>query len=152
VNQYITSLTRVIDAPTATVVVGDEEDRDFLAELTIGAVATYLALKYIDGLVDGIGIGDLGKKHGAIIKTRITELWAVISNRPIQTLGLSERLDDDSKIISTCMTDLKDKQSLAAAAAAEEAVSNVLVQRGLPPAVAKRKAKQLAEVLWSGSN
>ena len=54
-NQKTASLMQVIDAPTATVVVDRGEGRRFLAELTLGAVATYLALKYIDGFIEGVG-------------------------------------------------------------------------------------------------
>ena len=73
-NPEIVSLTRVIDAPTATVILGDNDGRHFLAELTVGAVATYLALKYVDGFIEGLGLPELGKRHGAKIKSRMGDL------------------------------------------------------------------------------
>ena len=71
-------LSTVTGRPAATMFVAKTTERRFVLELTLSAVALYLAGKYLDGFVEGLGINALGKRHGRKVAKAISVSGSMI--------------------------------------------------------------------------
>jgi hypothetical protein len=137
-----------IGKPAATVFVEGGTDRHLILEFTFSAVVGYLAGKFLDGFVEGLGVNDLGKRVGRKVREAVTRLATLIvqaEGTPEQELELQtywEVLGNVASILSVSATDPVPR------ARGENAVAEALLEKGLPPAEARRIATRIGVQLF----
>ena len=141
-----------IGPAAATSVAEDDGARRFLPELTFTAVAIYLAMKYIDGFIDGIGLPDLGKRHGASVKRSLGELLDIVRHADVVTReDTATKLGNEAEKLSTLRAELLPHAAeTTARQAGEKDVQETLEERGLPANAARRIAHGVDAAIWTG--
>lgn len=146
-TSIVPSLKAVTGKPTATLFVEPGVDRHFIAEITFGAVVMYLAGKYLDGFIEGLGIADLGKRHGGAISRAISSLLSIIRGDTADEEREKELLRQEG-ILQTVVQQLAEHAgNRTARQEAERAVRQLLEEKGLPPSEAQRIASAIGTKL-----
>ena len=146
-TDLVTRLKTVTGKPAATLLVEPGLDRRFLAEITFGAVVMYLAGKYLDGFIEGLGIPEFGKRHGQALATAIPSLLSMMGDATADE-DREKELQQQEKTIQTVAGDLaKHKQNEIAGQKAEQTVQKLLEERGVPRGEARRIAAGIGAAL-----
>jgi hypothetical protein len=123
-----------------------ERDRHFILEAALAAVALYLAGKYLDGFVEGLGIPSLGRKHGEAIAAAVRSgLDGFTGDEEPDRMALEQRADALSATVLAFHEHRSDARALASGKAG---LVMILEERDIPSAEAERIAEDVAETLW----
>jgi hypothetical protein len=130
----------------ATMFVERDRDRHFILEAALAAIALYVAGKYLDGFVEGLGIPGLGRKHGEAIAAAVRSgLDGFTGDEEPDRTALEHR----AAALSATVLALHEHQSDTRALASGKAgLVVVLEDRDIPSAEAERIAEDVAETLW----
>jgi hypothetical protein len=150
-DTFAQRLAPVIGKPAATLFVESGTDRHFIVEITVSVVAGYLGGKFLDGFVDGLGITDLGKSLGKEIKNALVAIGKLIAGEANEP-DLGQELDRQIASLQKAADQLSAyANNEEARLKAEEAVRQVLREKGVPQREAQRIAKAVgAEMLATG--
>ena len=145
-NQLLRRVSDALGPTAATMYLERGKQRHFIGEAAILAVAIYLVGKYLDGVIEGLGIPDAGKKHGKAIREAIAYGASVISgDRPPDETTTRDAESKLEQVIEDLRTlDLKE----AAGNRARRAVSEDMTTVGIPDFEADRISDEVAESLW----
>ncbi len=141
-------LRPVVGKPVATVVAEPGADRHFILELTFSAVVGYLAGKFLDGFVEGLGVNDLGKSVGRKVREAVTGLGKLVLEAeasPEQELRLQTYVEVIEIAVDQLASEATDPTALSFG---EKAVSETLLEKGLPPIESRRLAARIREHIF----
>ena len=142
-------LSRVEDAvgpAAATMFVERGRDRHFIVETALAGVALYLLGKYLDGFIEGIGIPDLGRRHGRAVRDA-AEFGLGLARNPDDVDR--EKLRQHTQTLSIVVVDLRQNHaSNEASAIGEAGVAAILEGHDIPEVDAQRIAEEIAEATW----
>src|SRR5262249_10087926 len=93
-------------------------DRHFILETALAGVALYLLGKYLDGFIEGLGIPDLGRRHGKAVRDAV-EYGLGISQDPDDVDA--ETLRRHSQALSVIVVELREDHRDANASTSAEA-------------------------------
>jgi hypothetical protein len=130
----------------ATMFVERDRDRHFILETALAAVALYLAGKYLEGFVEGLGIPGLGRKHGEAIAAAVRSgLDGLTRDEKLDRTALEQPADALSATLLALHEHRSDVQALASGKAGLVAI---LEERDIPSSEAERIAEDVGEMLW----
>jgi hypothetical protein len=149
-ESMLSRLQERIHPAIATVVVEDGNDRHFLDGLTLAAVALYLAMKYIDGVVDGLGIEDLGKRHGVWLRRTADEVLALMRTPPgNRSPGAEIDVQERAAALAQLAGNLSPQMTESARQSGTAAVASLLETRGVDRTQAVGTGRAIGDVLWN---
>src|SRR5262245_22405803 len=83
-DRLLGRVKKALGPAAATMFLEKETDRHLFAELTFGAVALYVLGKfldkYVEGVIESLGVKDLGKRHGETIQGAVRFAYAAIQS------------------------------------------------------------------------
>jgi hypothetical protein len=122
-DDVLSRVAKAVGRPAATVIaVEDPDERHFIAEAALMAVALYVLKKYADGFLKGLGVERLGEQHGELAIRTLEDARQAIAADPALVARKAENL----------VQSLRTRVSATARLQAEEAVQRELVEQGLP--------------------
>lgn len=148
----IQRLKVVTGKPAATVFAGTSTDRQFILEITLGGVVVYLAGKYLDGFVEGLGIPALGKRHGRKLAKAISAsdsmIREVIDEEEREGERQEELLNEARALLEVARDLAEHAQNPAARQTAESSVQTLLEGKGVLAVEATRIAADVGAELF----
>src|SRR5215211_7964427 len=135
-SQLLGRVEKAVGPAAATSFVEERGDRHFIFELTLSGVALYLLGKYLDGFIEGLGIGELGKEHGqAVLKAAQYGFDTFTGKRKPD----KKVLEQHAQSVSQTVVDLREHRSdPQASARGIVKLVPLLEARGIPGAEAER--------------
>ena len=144
--QLLGRVENALSPAAATMFAEQGRDRHFIIELTLSGVALFLLVKYLDGFIDGLGIKELGKKHGkAAVEAARYWLDSVTGKQELDAKELEKHAQEASLTVAALREYQKDPEALARGSAT---LVGLLEEQGIPKVEAERLSKDIVEAIW----
>ena len=145
-SQLLSRVEKALGPAAATMLAEPGRDRLFILELTLTAVSLFLLGRYLEGFIEGLGIKELGKKHGENV-TKAAQYWldSIKGKKKLNTKELEQHAQAASKTVAALREYRSDPEALARGSA--ELVV-LLEEPGIPKAEAERLSKDIVVAIW----
>ena len=144
--QLLGRVERALGPPAATMFAERGRDRHFIFELTLSGVALYVLGKYLEGFIEGLGIKEVGKKHGQVVTAAVQYGLETFTEEQQPD---KRELEQHAELVSRTVNDLGEYQSDPRALASGSTMLVLIFEdQGIPRAETERISKDIASAIW----
>jgi hypothetical protein len=121
-------------------------DRHLVPELTFAAVSLYVLGKYMDGFIKGLGVQEVGEKHGKAVADAINHAGSVVlgTEKPDKA-SLMKHSKAMVEILETLSSEALDQK---ATNRARLQLETHMIERGVPTSEARVLSQKVILEVW----